>query len=729
MLAAALLALALAAPPELRLEGAVPAAAAREAEETWRRMEAALAAAGRPALGAPRPVRVFASEALPPGASASSRPGAVALRAGLPEPAALAALRHEVAHQLLFETCPAASSDRLFHEAFALAASGEVPGWERDGYLSVARALELLSRGGDLDRPAARRAIARLVSEGGAGAGGLPRALASRLSRCDPGARWLPLSPEDLAAAGEPAADALLLLSRHSGEVERSEGATRLAMPVGSTLKPLLLAGASSPPPALGPDPSRVEWRCGEGVPGPMDAATALLRSCNGWFLDWLARDPDAARFGRFRPALAALGFATPGAPADAIGLRPSLRVAPLALAQAYRLLAEARPDLLDVLGRNAREGTLAGAPGAAALRGIAAKTGTVLDAEGRPRIGWIAAVDGDHVLVLARAGRAPRTFAAEAARILAAARTRASGAVRVQVLGLVGPGVATARCDGVPVTAAAAPVLAPRAPVPVADLVRGGSALCLGGPWLVGFPGLAAERTYAGVLEPSPAPPYVPPPGVEPDAKQVRARRGSDVVFRTTRLLYAAGVVRAEDARLAGEPRIALVRVIAHDAERSRHPGRPVCDTTHCQVFQGTAPPSPEDRAALAAPPFSTRGWLPFSRGGEERWREARPAADVERVLGPAVRDLAFRARVASFTVRSGEPGAPFEERRRVPCEALRGPLRLPSCPDRAKREGPAWRFEGRGAGHGEGIDVEWARRSGRTADEILRAAYGELP
>ena len=34
---------------------------------------------------------------------------------------------------------------------------------------------------------------------------------------------------------------------------------------------------------------------------------------------------------------------------------------------------------------------------------------------------------------------------------------------------------------------------------------------------------------------------------------------------------------------------RIALGRVIAHNVAHSRHQGRPLCDTTHCQVFKGT--------------------------------------------------------------------------------------------------------------------------------------------
>jgi peptidoglycan hydrolase-like amidase len=65
------------------------------------------------------------------------------------------------------------------------------------------------------------------------------------------------------------------------------------------------------------------------------------------------------------------------------------------------------------------------------------------------------------------------------------------------------------------------------------------------------------------------------------------------------------------------------------------------------------------------------------------------------------------------------------WEERRELPCESLRGPLKLPSCPARATVDGDRVVFEGRGAGHGEGLDLEWAKRSGLAAEGILSRAY----
>jgi hypothetical protein len=590
--------------------------------------------------------------------------------------------------------------------------------------------------------------------------------LARRLGRCEDGARWEPLRAGDLAGDAAPAGDALVVLSRHGGEALVVEGAAAVPLPFGSTLKPFLVAGAAGPTPLLAPSAARPGWRCGDTLPERMDAATALLRSCNGWFLDWAARDPAAVRLGAWGPALTALGLsALPSDAAEAIGIRPTLRMAPAGVAQAYRLLAEARPDLVDVLSRSAREGTLAGLPASRALAGVAAKTGTVLDAAGNPRLGWIVAIDRDLVVVMTRAGRTPRSFAGAFAEALGRARAPAREAARVQVFGLVGAEHVRGRCAGKGFAVVdRTPVLLPDAEIPLlqpADppappprsgagpVRRDGPApasaralLCAGGPWRVRLPGAPAARSYAGTFLNEPAPPL--PGDASPtdgsgsppqprsagrwssgDARERNARRGSDLVFRTTRLAYAAGVVAAEDAAARGEARVALARVVDANAAHARHGGRPVCDTTHCQAFLGTAAGGPEERRALARPLVAER-WLPFARGGAEGWREERTAAAVQSALGAGARALRFGRGRVSFIASEGDATGQWEERREVPCEALRGPLKLPSCPDRAVATGGAFVFEGRGQGHGEGLDVEWAKRSGLDAEKILEAAYG---
>ena len=731
-MAAAILALALTALPDLRVAGGVPPEVERIAAEAWLRVEAVIEAEGLGAPAAPRPIRIGLGTALTPGAAAASRPGAISLAPGLrPTGNGAGAIRHEIAHQVLFEACPASATDRLFHEAFAVAASGEIPAWlGGDGqYLPLAKALERLGSARNLDAPEARRALARLLSEAPAAPGRLPRAVARRLGRCDAGSPWEPLRPEELADGDVTAADALVVLSRHSGEVLVREGAATLPLPFGSTLKPFLLAGARRPPPALAPDPRIAGWSCGAIPGGRMDPATALLRSCNGWFLDWAARDREVIGFGAWGPVLLAAGLsALPADASEAIGIRPSLRISALGLANAYRLLGEARPDLVDLLSRNAREGTLSGLPASAALAGVAAKTGTVLDAAASPRLGWIAAVDRDVVVVMARAGRPPRSFAPELASTLERVRAHAHRAARVQVLGLLDPREVRGRCAGRGVVlAAGGPRLLPDGEATLFELARAGPLACMGGAWQVRPAPGAGPRPYAGVLTRDPAPPPPPATGAAPTAREARARRGSDLVFRTTRLLYAAGVVAAEDASASGEVRVALARVADANGAHPRHAGRALCDTTHCQVFQGTARPTREVRAALSAP-LRTGAWLPFARGGAEPWTQARPLSAVRAILGPDARALSFGHGTVRFLASAGDGAARWEERRQLGCEALRGPLKLPSCPARATVEADRVVFEGRGIGHGEGLDVEWARRSGLAADAILSRAYPGL-
>ncbi|MGB8930285.1 MAG: hypothetical protein WCC48_03435, partial [Anaeromyxobacteraceae bacterium] len=67
---------------------------------------------------------------------------------------------------------------------------------------------------------------------------------------------------------------------------------------------------------------------------------------------------------------------------------------------------------------------------------------------------------------------------------------------------------------------------------------------------------------------------------------------------------------------------------------------------------------------------------------------------------------------------------GSRYEERREAPCEALRGPLKLLACPEKVEEGAATVRFTGRGEGHGLGLDVEWAARSGLSAAEIVRRA-----
>jgi hypothetical protein len=668
------------------------------------------------------------------------------------------AVRHEVVHQFLWRHCRPASTDRLFHEAMAVALSGEAALWREDPYVSGPQAIAALSTS-TLDTPAARRALARLVTEE---SHDLPRPLRARLSRCVDDAPWNQLSVQELAGeAQQPLQDALVVLHAQSGEVLETRGAVDALQPVGSTLKPFVVAAAAAAAAAAGtslpvfaPRPTDPQWACGRDLPSRVDAGVALVRSCNGWFLAFeAAHKKNAVELGALGEVLLALGLSRlPQDMSEAIGLRTGLVWSARGLAEAWRLLVHATPSpgTLDVLQVLQGRGTLAGAPGLQGLSGMAAKTGTVRDALSRPRLGLLVASDDALVIVRVRAGRQGRDLVQDVVDARRRHLGRAQETVPVQVFGLLQAQEVTARCDGIATLVDAIPRLTSATTLAalVALVAPSGRAVCARGTWRVRPQQGKSDRSYAGVFvksaslssktsQPS-SPLSSSSPRATTTARQRAARQGSEIVFFTRRARYVAGVLQAEDATLVGEARVALARVIDHDVDHgsSRHPDRPVCDTTHCMTFLGT-PEGAIDPAVVAALQRSLAqsgysSWLPFSQGGSTPWQKERAHEDVVAAVGEVTSLVLKKSDVGPVVVvvhpeRVGE--AWVDEVEAMSCERLRGPLRLPSCPVRAERRGPVWTFWGTGAGHGLGLDVERARqraREGASADTIVREAYG---
>ncbi len=682
-------------------------------------------------------LRVVSATALPTQVAAHSRPGVIELRTSSSTsltPEQVLALRHEVVHQHLWASCPQRSRDRLFHEAVAVALSGEAAVWDSERYQTLPQTITDLQTS-DLDTPRARRALARLVREASTSSGvmRLPPVLQQALRDCADNIAAPPLSPNDLAALDDiPTADVLVVINLHSGEVVEQRGPIALPLPFGSTLKPFLLAAAVDRGVQLPRLPRRAQeptWACGATSSTTMTATEALQFSCNGWFLDFAARDLQAHTFGAWGELLTSLGLSSlPTDMSEAIGARSSLRLSAQAMAQAWRALALRPARGLDVVDVLRTRGTLLDAPGVAGLDGMAAKTGTVRNAQSQPVLGWLVAVDDDLVIVRVRSGAPARTLATDVAAARARHRRRHQQRVQAQVFGLLDPANIQAQCEVAVVVDDRGPHVS-RSRGPLRSLLRPQPLLCLSGPWLVDVAG--STRPYAGTFSSS----LVPQPATTTHAtpRQAAARRGSSVVFATSRVAYVRGVLLAEDSQLRGEARVALARVVDHNVDHSdeRHPGRPVCDTTHCQTFPGTASPVVDVDRSLAvavAQPLPYRGWLPFSQGGSEPWQERRTRDEVVAAVG-AFETLVVRAgHVVLTRLRVGRDGA-FDEPVTLGCETLRNPLRLPSCPEAVTFAGSAVVFAGHGAGHGLGLSVEEARAAaatGTTADRLLHEAYG---
>jgi hypothetical protein len=709
----------------------------RAAVASWESLESIFQEHALQPVPVPRIGVVIEKSRLEPGRGGTSELGRVLLRQLSPgafTAAERAWLAHELAHQFLLQVCAPASADTLFHEAFALVTSGELEAWREGDYQSLSEAAKVLSASISLDSEKARRALARLLVESRGPDDRIPRVIARRLARCDGRSKWSPLIIDDLVALDRSSGDAAwLIMSRHSGEVLASAGDIGTARPFGSTLKPFLLAGAAATP-SLTPRVGDQEWACGDGLPQTMRAPEAVLLSCNGYFLDWASQVPGVERFGAWGPVFLALGMSRlPEHMSEAIGLRSTLSLSPLSLAGAYRLLAEARPDLIALMRRNANEGTLAKLPQSEQLAQLATKTGTVRDGASRPLAGWLVGVVNDFVMVTVVPGRAPRQFPEEFMRLVDRAnRLAARGPVEVQVFSLVSPGQVDVRCQGAgfAVTPSDGPVALSGDWARLADVLGKGKLVCLTAPFEVRVPKMSEGRPYAGIFRRDAPAPYVPPRGMMVSEAERRARTGSEGIFRTTRLLYVTGVLSSEDASILGEPRAALARVISHNVDtRERHGSRPVCDTTHCQVFQGTTRPTEKDAETLMRAPIGNAGWLPFSRGGDEPWAVTRPRKDVEKTLGLSLSSL-VRLESRGGTLRivrtTTDEGSTFEDAQESSCELLRGPLKLPSCPTRTTWSATRVEFSGVGRGHGLGLDVEAARRSRLDQDAILKSAFG---
>jgi|GEM_PF-472988 len=261
---------------------------------------------------------------------------------------------------------------------------------------------------------------------------------------------------------------------------------------------------------------------------------------------------------------------------------------------------------------------------------------------------------------------------------------------------------------------------------------------------------GSRSERLVSGILESS------------------ADGQGENVVLETDSETYADGVLASEARELRGEASKALRAVIVWNGARGsgmtsgggRHQDTSsLCDTTHCMVFQGELSERDGERRnardqheqheqhglrkrgdrpdhtdphllrlldELAAK--KNLDWLPFSKGGNEKWKKQIPVSELNTMLDePAILEIQ-RERT-----RSGEVVVHLiysENEETVPCEVFRARLKLPSCPEAIHfdKVASSWALEGIGKGHGQGLSVEQARvlaESGSSASAILDDAY----
>jgi hypothetical protein len=218
-------------------------------------------------------------------------------------------------------------------------------------------------------------------------------------------------------------------------------------------------------------------------------------------------------------------------------------------------------------------------------------------------------------------------------------------------------------------------------------------------------------------------------------------SRDGRTVVLETDPESYADAVLSAEAQDLKGEAQKALRAVIvwngAHGSTRHGESSS-LCDTTHCMVFQGSLAGRRQDRGNSTDPNLlklldelasvKKLDWLPFSKGGSERWEKEIPVSELKKLVDePSILDIRReRTRTGDIVVHLMYP----ENEEVVSCEFFRNRLKLLSCPEiiRCDESRSSWVFSGIGEGHGDGLSVEKARalaRSGHNASAILADAY----
>jgi hypothetical protein len=688
--------------------------------------------------------------------------GRIELNRFLPADDADRVLLHEAAHEFLQAGCPTLpATSPLLAEAFALFISGDAAGRALAGtqfvYASGARDWLLAHPAARGSERAAQEALSRLFAQAEMQEDW--EAFFARLVRSCGNQTWAVADAREefsALATGRPsripAQLDFLLVDGLSQETLASEGRPDARFPTGSILKPSLLAMV---PGLMEPRPARATatWHCPE-APSPGEMWTwqqALVRSCNGFFLDFHPAASDA--FTPWEEELRRLGFhGLPTTMEGRLGLRTDFTLSPLEVVRLYTWLCRRSPFVVDALARTASGGTLAGLPDAPWFlsRGISLKSGTVRSVRGEPLHAWIVAVgpreaDGSpsFVAALHGSGRATSSLLPEIRHRLEQSLTGLERSARVQILGLIRPGSVGLACE------TATPMLVravdgawrvePPGSVVLPDrLAEGSSYACPAGALVLRFPdalGREVRRRYYGSLRFDPPPQTEVASSVPLRAKSTRARLGSPLGLSTSEASYVLSSLLSELPNGHHETLKALALVLRNNLHVGRHGDRPLCDTTHCQLFghdedvpgwqRRRARQAVAETADVAIAPGPTGPtWLPFFLGGNFAWRQVRPAAAVEEELGleqppsEVTRQLDGTVEVVAGTVK------------RFPCELLRNQLRLPSCPDLVAATAGGFEFFGRGEGHGAGLDLtaaEEAVAQGLDFRALLRRFYPE--
>ncbi len=570
-------------------------------------------------------------------------------------------------------------------------------------------------------------------------------------------------------------------------------GKTKTPFAPGSILKPLLVSLVKElrlPTMAL----SSPYWQCGRsGKLVPLGATRepmlwtwdqALIHSCNGFFLEhrevkkfdlrpWAAL---LTQFGVKHDLNKDFKIESNGSPNDqnigilqkSIGLVPGLEISVEQVLGLYRWLYDRAPDIAYSLLKTPLQGTLRDHPQSRWFveNGFALKTGTFRTTGSEPHDGWIVAVgpltdkpDNPPLLgVIHGAGQAPNELLHNLAKHLkshVAGAEVVRGDAQVQILGgLVHPGPMKLSCAHQLYQIKELPPhekidgLRPKTIIPTKKSVlrttEPGLYTCYQGPITISLTNQNKIRyRYFGRLRVDPLDSNLPNRFSLPvTERRAGARQGSSLVIETSLQHYISNVVSNEYPDGYRATLQALALAVGLNSRSRRHEARPVCDTSHCQIFGGQYPsrwnrPDSSRKMRLfeashwaltqLARDSTCRSddWYPFSLGGGKHWQHRRPLNQVAASLGVGLP-------LAKIMVRSQVEVAHGQGVLSLSCEVFRNQLRLPSCPHVAQMADGFAIFNGTGDGHGLGlslIDADLLAARGKDAVEIFRRYFPLYP
>lgn len=724
-------------------------------------------------------------------------------------------LAHEMAHVLIEEICPGKfTGSFLIHETLAQWISGD---FNRISYRSSQFAYSQKARSWltewkdhPLEQQTASYAVARLLLHVNPSPGPIHDFVSESFLHCraedfdvkSSQNRLLTLLTqtqwdhhESLKKPAE--TPDIFLVDGLSMEPILDKGKTKQAFPPGSILKPLLIA--QIPDLRLSTVKGSSDyWNCHKGA-YPAEAnwtwQKALIHSCNGFFLEH-----PRLKFFNFKGWINLLDEFKVHHPFTSddirnpekvlqvsLGLVPGISITPTQVVGLYRWLYDHSPEIALALVETSSSGTLNEAKSSSWFydQNFALKTGTLRNSLNQPLDAWIVGlgpikqerVGPDFVFAIHGNGQAPLSLLPHAEEALKKLKAGVGFPTKVQILSqfnfeanleIFCKNQIYALTESAQVTPSN--FMLPKTVQGIAKVVFPHPELkqilltCYEGPLKI-RDRRQPSKTYdyygrLRVLPPDETYQNTSPWPVS--SHRAHTRRGSPLVIETSARHYLKNVIASEYPNGYEATLKVLALAVGYNAQSSRHGERPLCDSTHCQVFSsshklgtilqqkrlneivqwslsvllptGLKHPSME---AVTNAQCAPRDWYPFSVGGLKEWMRdvsQKEIATAFNLTEPEKIHVSLN-HLHLATDQPPEISLIVSHRYgplKVPCEVFRNQLRLPSCPLRVIPESNAFRFFGRGEGHGQGIDLkESDLRAGRgdSEQDIFKRYFPRSP